>query len=267
MNEPPMLPTPPFGDATDEALSAVLDGELGAFAAERGRSEASVRAQLEEWPSFEARLAELERARGLVGDAPPPLDDVTRRRLVRNALDAAADSSPRVAPRSRSRSWLTVVAVAAAGLLVVAGIGAGIAAIGNRDSSSEKSASSAATGATAPLRGDVGDLGDVTSPAALRALLDRRAAAAERGASTTAPAGSPPDADRQFANGAPSAPATVSAAGCAQQLAGTRDVTFSGTGTYQGAPVTIVGITEGGRTIVFVVSSTDCTRVLASISR
>ncbi len=42
---------------------------------------------------------------------------------------------------------------------------------------------------------------------------------------------------------------------------------FTGTGTYRGTPVTIVGITEGGRTIVFVVPSTDCTNVLASISR
>ncbi len=51
------------------------------------------------------------------------------------------------------------------------------------------------------------------------------------------------------------------------QLAGHRTVAFTGTGTYQGAPVTIVGITTGGRTIVFVVSDTDCTDVVASISR
>jgi hypothetical protein len=33
-------PSPPFGDATDEAISARLDGELAAFAAERGLAEA-----------------------------------------------------------------------------------------------------------------------------------------------------------------------------------------------------------------------------------
>jgi hypothetical protein len=54
---------------------------------------------------------------------------------------------------------------------------------------------------------------------------------------------------------------------CAHQLAGSRPVTFSGTGTYRGAAVTIVGIGKGGRSIVFVVSSTDCMKVLASISR
>ena len=43
-------------------------------------------------------------------------------------------------------------------------------------------------------------------------------------------------------------------------------MTFTGTGEYQGQPVTIVGISEGGRTIVFVVAATDCTKVLASIS-
>jgi len=44
-------------------------------------------------------------------------------------------------------------------------------------------------------------------------------------------------------------------------------VAFTGTGTYEGAPVTIIGLTERGRAIVFVVPSTDCTNVLTSISR
>jgi hypothetical protein len=153
-------------------------------------------------------------------------------------------------------------------LLVVAGLGVAVSSIssdggGNDASSGANSATSA--DAAAPLRGDVGDLGDITSPAALRALLDRRASA-ERGSdaasTTTTP---PPSAAAGDADS--SKRSVVDPTTCAQTLAGTADVTFTGTGIYRGAPVTIFGVTTGGRTIVFVVSSTDCTKVLTSISR
>ena len=174
MNEPRCSPHQPFGSDADEALNALLDGELAAFAEERGLTEEAARAQLEAWPDYAARLSGLEQIRGAVQAPIPPLDDVTRRRLVRGAVDAGPE---RAATPRRSRSWAAITAVAAAGLLVVAGIGVAISSTGGNDDS--RSAKSAA----APLQGDVGNLGDVTSAAALRALLDRRPTPAGGGAS------------------------------------------------------------------------------------
>lgn len=267
MNEPPMPPNPPFGDDTDEALSALLDGELGAFASERDLTEADARAQLDGWPGSEVRLSEMERARAALRTPVPELDDLTRRRLVHAATSAASEraTSTNTSTDSRPRrSWAAIVAVAAAGLLVVAGIGVAVSSLsgggGGNDSSSR---AGDATSADAPLRGDVGNLGDITSPAALRALLDRRASAESDAADSTTTSQLPAASGQADSLKRP----IVDPATCAQALAGTGSLTFTGTGTYQGSPVTIFGITEGGRTIVFVVSSTDCTKVLTSISR
>jgi len=262
MNEPPMPSHLPFGDDTDEALSALLDGELGAFASERDLTEAEARARLDGWPGSEARLAELEGARAVVRTPVPALDDLTRRRLVHNATSTRATSATTRA--GSSRSWAAIVAIAAAGLLVLAGIGVAVSSLsgGGGDNNASSRAGDAARTAS-PLRGDVGDLGDITSPAALRALLDRRASTGSESADSTTTA--PPSAASGPADTTPG-PA-VNPQACAQTLAGTGTLTFTGTGTYRGAPVTIFGIKESGRTIVFVVSSTDCTKVLTSISR
>jgi hypothetical protein len=67
-------------------------------------------------------------------------------------------------------------------------------------------------------------------------------------------------------SGAASAP-VVSAAACARDLSGGRPATFTGTATFRGVPALVLGVTKGGRTIVFVVATSDCTDVLASISR
>jgi len=164
MNQPPSVPDPPFGADTDEALSALLDGELDAFAADHEIAEAEARERLESWSDFEPRRAALERARGAVQAPTPPLDDLTRRRLVRTASSELPGSAA-TAPSDR-RAWARIAAVAAAGLVVFAGIGLAVSVM-NDDDASMSSGDSAATSA-APLRGDVGDLGDVTSPEALR---------------------------------------------------------------------------------------------------
>jgi hypothetical protein len=273
MNQPPLLPQPPFGDDTDDALNALLDGELDAFAREHDMAEDVARARLEAWPEYPARIAALEAVRNAVQESPPALDDLTRRRLVRTAVNALP-APPAHAGRSRSSArW---IAAAAAAVLVIVGIGAAIASMGDGGDSSQRASSSAG----APLHGNVGDLGDVTSPTALRALLDRRhpsstTAPAAPGVSGSTTASSAGTSEAQQLNreaaGAPAAtsttPTTLGPDACAQQLAGARKTAFVGTGTFKTAPVTIVGITKGGRTIVFVVSSTDCTNVLASISR
>ncbi len=261
MNQPPHPTDPPFGSDTDEALNALIDGELGAFAAERRISEAAAREQLAAWPDFAARRDALEQVRRAVGTPTPPIDDLTRRRLVRTAANAVPGSSAPTA--RRSRPWAKIVAVAAAGLLVVAGVGYAISSTGSDEKSADSSAgSSSASTKAEPLRGNVGDLGDVSSREALRALLDRRAAESDAAGDESFKRSS-----GDAASSLVPTPGAVDPAECARELAGTRSVAFTGTGTYRGTPVTIVGITEGGRTIVFVVPSTNCSTVLVSISR
>lgn len=260
MTQPPPRPPTPFGDDTDEALSALLDGELGAFAADHGLTEAEARDRLEQWSEYPPRRAALEHGRAAVAEPVPGLDDLTRRRLVRNALPAA-DGIGATSNRS-GWSWLRISAAAAAVLIVLAGLGAMLTSLGtgSEDSAKSSSAGSAAT-AQAP-HGDLGQLGDVSNPAAIRALL--RPATQKNGETAT---GGPAQDSTGSTTQSARSDASVDPRVCAAQLAGARPVRFFATGTYRGRAVTIVGIDSGGRTIVFVVPSNDCANVLTSISR
>jgi hypothetical protein len=275
MTAMPPFSGPPFGADTDEAVSALLDGELAAFAADHGTTEADARARLGAWTGFDERRTALAGAGATAGTPVPALDDVTRHRLLRNARDE--HPAPAKGPRG-GRVW-KVVGAAAAALVVVVGIGLAIDAASDGGRSSRDSASSAGSVALG-LHGDIGDVGDLSAPDALRALL------AGKRTATTAP--KPADnADRsscatcstsEQSGGAPApAPGGEAAARsatpplgpteCAARLAAKRPVTFVGTGTYRGTPVTVVGLTGGDRVIAFVVPSNDCTNVLTSVSR
>jgi hypothetical protein len=279
----PAAHPPPFGDATDEALSALLDGELGAFAADHGTTEAEARAALDAWPGTAARLGALSRARDAAATPVPPLDEVTRRRLVGAALPAApAPAHGTGRPRG---TWLGVAAAAVVLLLVVA-LGWTALSDGGDDASER---SQTAAGAPPVPRGELGDLGDVTDPATLRALLgdddrSRPPSAAGSGGesggeSTVEDRAAPPSAsadgsdatelpqgfsrdELDAANRALSDPGA-----CAAQLAGERAIRFTGTGTYEGRAVVVAGLDQGGRTIAFVVPLDDCASVLTSVSR
>jgi hypothetical protein len=152
---------------------------------------------------------------------------------------------------------------------MLAGLGAMLTSLGTGDNSAKSSTSGGSIAAAEPERGDLGNVGDVTNPAAIRALLDP---------STAAKAPSSSEFDTQSGGGTERSAADAqqdlasrSAAplpqDCAAELAGSRPVRFFATGTYQGQPVTIVGIDSGGRTIAFVVAAGNCTNVLTSISR
>lgn len=243
----------PFGDDTEEAVSAWLDGELAAFAAERSLTEAEVVDRLAGSPAaLEARDA-LARARDALG-TPVQLDDLTRRRLVHTALAAAPEAA--AGPRIRR-----VLAVAAAAVVVVAGLGALLVVRDSGDSTS-----STAGDATATARGDLGDVGDVTDPARIRALLG---GGDEHVASSAAEGGAAADAqEKALRPSSTLAPVPADAASrCAEALAGDREEVFRATGSYQGTPAVLVGVRDRGRTIVFVVAADDCTRVLTSVSR
>jgi len=87
--------------------------------------------------------------------AVPPLDDVTRRRLVRAALDAVpteSDESDEAHPPGERRSWVPLVAAAVVMLLVVVGV---IALRGggpdSTDTAARKNGASATSSVGAPL--------------------------------------------------------------------------------------------------------------------
>lgn len=253
-------PGPPDGFDRDVALSALLDGELAAFANDHGLIEDQARAQLDAWPELAARRATLEASREVMHAPVAPLDHLTRRRLVRTAVQALPGADE---PRPRSRVLVAIGGVAA-GLLLIVGIGLAFNSSGDRGSSSDASGSAPAS---ADLHGDLGDLGDVTNAAVLRAILDDGATGAG-GSTTSSPteraAQAPSTGSAKDSRLLPDAKSTKQ---CAQQLAGKRRVAFVGSGTYQGTPVTIVGLRVQGRTIAVVVPNTDCTNVLASVSR
>ena len=168
-------PPEPLDADTDEAVSALLDGELDAFAADHGTTEAEVRARLEAWAGFDTRRVELAQARATVATPTAALDDLTRRRLVRTASNARPAA---VEPARRARLW-SAIGVAAAAIVLVVGIGLAIDAAGNDGSRSSDSASSA--GSVAPgLHGDIGNVGDLER-------AERAACAARRDARRQGP--------------------------------------------------------------------------------
>jgi hypothetical protein len=245
----------PFGADTDEAVSAFLDGELADFAIERALSEHQARRRLEAWPGFAARVEELGGHRDALR-AVPELDELTRRRLVRDGLDESVLPAPRHAPPRRP--WAIAGAVAAAAALVV-GIGVAVRSGDTGSGGGDVAGRAAESGALAPPRGDLGFVGDVTDPARLRDLLDEPTAAETGGRSSDAAATPSPTLDPT--------PGSEEVAACARELAGTRPIAFTATGTFRGAPAVLVGVRRDARTIVFVVPPADCRDILSSASR
>lgn len=175
--------------------------------------------------------------------AVPPLDDVTRRRLVRTALDQ---------PAPRSNRWMSVASVAAA-----LAIGTFVGTVLVRDSEPSETT----TAQRAPTPSDVerlksvpaagadaseapitvlGDLGDVTRPADLRDAIDL---GFERAVGPT---------ENQAVMGYPcvgSPPANF----------GLVAASAVGIGTYEGAAVTVfIGTSPDGQAIAVVARASDC---------
>ncbi len=277
----------------DTAISAELDGELAAYAAELGLDRSSLLAQITAHPGYTDRRATLVRVRDQLRVPVVDLDDVTRRRiLARASADGiAVGAHRRDAIHSRTRSaaakcgWSTRLAAAAAVLVVVFGGGVLLAtrASDNTRSSSAKSAG----GTIGPVReGDLGDIGDLSNPSTLDELIgapgDRFRARAKNDAAEnsadlsarstadagqdTAPSASSSDLSKlQPDTAAGATPEQVQA--CAKRYADQGTVRFTGSGVYQGQPAAVLGVVVGNSTIVFVVAAADCDTVLYSVSR
>lgn len=234
----------------DAAISADLDGELDAYAAELGLSPAEVRDQVSTPAATERREA-LAAARARLRSPVAAVDDVTRRRL----LDAAA---PATAASSRGNRTLVARALAvAAAIALVVGT---VVVVGGRGSD-DGAKSSGSGGGSAAARGDLGDLGSVDQRKVESLLGPQAGSVAPENAgadnSVTAP-GFTPDAKA-------ATPAQVQE--CADQYASVGDVRFRASGAFSGRPAVILGIDRSDRTIVFVVAAGACTEVLYSASR
>ena len=245
----------------DAAVSAELDGDLAGFAAASGLSEQEVREGLAT-PEAGERRELLIRARTELRVPPDPLDDVTRRRLLAGATTPTARPAPSPAAGS---PW--TARLAAAGVAVVLLAGGGIFLATRSSDDAAKSSGSSATAKQAP-KGDLGDLGTLDQ-SKVNDLIGGPASRAD----ATAPQARTPssgaagfDARSTPADGTgPTATATQVQA-CRDHYEKSGSVRFTAAGSYGGAPAVIVGIANGDRTIVFVVSASECTTVLYSAS-
>lgn len=215
------LPTSDTADPVDERLSAALDGE-----GETGLLDA---------PGTAARARALAQARDLLALPPPPLDDVTRRRL----LDRARTQG--VAPRRRGVRWS--VPAAAAALVLVVGLGGWVVVAGLRSSGDSSNGSKAATAGTTARAAGNANLGEVSKPERLRREVT--------GALTHDSGGAP-------AAGAGSA--AVPGTRCVDTLHVPSGVTpeVLGRATFDGASAVVVIGRESSRILVYVLSSSDC---------
>jgi hypothetical protein len=243
-NEPPNEPPPerepdPVAavDPLDERLSAALDGHEGtapepdARAAERGR--------------------DLAAARDLLALPPPPLDDITRRRLLRTALDASPTSSRPTSERMMRR--MRGGAVAAAVIAVIALAGWGLASLNQNSSqkaSSGKSGASATTGAPGPV-----DLHDVSNPSVLKRRVQAALGSSAPERAPTPTALSQPDlAETTVPRANTGAPQCLSSV----KVPAGDTPEFLGTATFHDAPALVFVAREPSRTLIFVLESSDC---------
>jgi len=138
-------PAPLTPDQVDELLSAELDGEFDAAAADLGLTVAEARALLSEAPGATARRNALSSARDALA-AVPAVDEVTGARLRSAALGAFRETRDEPATPGRSRRWL----ITASGAIAVALIGVFALAAVNQSSHTKSTESASRVAANTP---------------------------------------------------------------------------------------------------------------------
>lgn len=285
------MPTPHL---SDEQLSDVIDAGLdrrdfpGANSAEHDDHLASC-------PDCRGRVADLAEARNRLRE-PPPLDELTRQRLISKALHVGASSPP--------RRWAVLVGVAAA---LAALLGTPLL-IGGGGEDNQVALRQSASGEAAIGGRFLGDLGALGDEASLLAVLRERpdadlsgsAGRARQGSGSGAEAERPVDesfndspfpaagtlpatpnspeelpqaaADDRAKTKTAAPPAgdnasdaqvidpTVAAFACASRAAGESTVAFVGTLRYQGVDAFVVGLAggDGGEGRVLVLAADTC---------
>ncbi len=240
----------------DAAISADLDGDLAAFAADAGRDEDEIRRSLAGSKARERR-EQLVAVRTALQSPLEPLDDLSRRRLLDAAGAAGAGPPARSAPR-----WTTRLAAAAAAAVILVGGGIFLATRSGEDTGAKGGES--ATARKIPS-GDLGDLG-VLDQSTVNDLIGGPAG------STPVPSAPGSTLRSEAVQGSDASGASGPAAtadqvtACRNHYRASGTVRFTAAGSFGGTPAVIVGIANGDRTIVFVVAASDCTTVLYSAS-
>jgi hypothetical protein len=289
-------PTLPFDDAergdelVDEAISARLDEDFDAWALDHHVDSTTALAALESRTDFQRRRDALESARQWFRhDDVTALDELTRTRLVRNALDAVA---PRRSGRHVASRWSIAAAVAA--VFVVAGTIGVLATRSGSDGTHTASAPRTLNNSpsAAPYRGDIGDVSDPDTLRSRIGVLEPVPGAAKAGSgaavtstgianadiATTAPPTTVPGPNQgtspseTFSQGAAAAtPLPLSTVEhCARvRLAQTvgGHVTETATGTYRGVRVVVVVIVAKSRSITSVLDGSTCAPLASQSSK
>jgi hypothetical protein len=240
-------------DPLDERLSAALDGAADPAPPPVDHSDDA---------RVAARLRALEAGRDLLAIPPPPLDDLTRRRMLRAAIAATGSRSKR-----RDLRWINRTGIAAALLALVVLAGWGLKRLDVNSSgsrSSTKAASSATTRATAAAPSVLPDLHEVSDPTVLERRVEAALAQERSGAAA------------QLDNRVP-APDTLSSTTlggnaneqevCVSKVPVPKGVTpgLLGTATFHDEPALVIVARDQSRTLVFVVARSDCRRLSSQL--
>jgi hypothetical protein len=269
MNDTP-APEPLASDVVDELLSALLDDDFDAAAADAGMRPDEARARLAVTPGVAERTRALEAARAELAK-PAPLDTFTRRRLVDRALPVEFHDE-----RNRVGQWLLGAAGIAAAIAIVFALLVLPGRNGDGDDSASVAASptvaSTANGAsTAPQTGDAID--------DERALQQFVAAARSRTNNFAArdapssPPGAPADrAQRENAPKAAGASALDAAARCNPLIAselglGGARLTQTSAVTHDGNPAIVVIYTRDDGAFGFLYDPTTCKVLISTFSK
>lgn len=243
-------------------------------------------------PEIAARRAWLAKAAGRIG-AVPPLDQLSRARLVGVALEAL-DDTPLPVPASAESTdpvaseaadlvplrravrkvprWLVPVGSAAAAIALIAGVAV---SLGNGDLGGDDTVDSAAAELDAGARPDIEanagqlpDYGDLSDPSTLRGILGGSNEAGRAGIES-APLGDPSNTvGKSTASTVARPPLTDIAADASQAEACLADLnpggvvpTLVGTGTFEDQVVAVASAVEADATLVFVFPPENCTIV------
>jgi hypothetical protein len=252
----------------DELLSADLDGELAAAAADRGLTVEQARDALTS-PAAIARRSELARARDLVA-VPVPLDPDVADRLVATSIRQGRQDNEVGAARARrarradmARRVLVVAGSAAAVIAVIVGL-ANMSPSSQSDDSSAAVAptESNADASTRQNRAPV-PLGDVSDSQQLRRRIETRLRAPDvpraSGSKTTATAESsgPVDGEGSFLRDTAAKRYSAACLPATRAQAGGSAPVLTGGGTSGGRPVSVYVFRSGNAYDVVVVGR-DC---------
>jgi hypothetical protein len=274
MSDTPSTAPEPLADGDlDALLSAELDGDLEAAAADLGLAPGTATQRLAATPGAAERRLALARARDLLATPIAALDTSARTGLVDAAVgaarpdDLAAARARRAARPGRSRvAWLAGSAAA----VVALGLGIGLAVTSSDDDGATVAASDRDDAGRDET--DLPDVGEVRDQRLLRDVLDELRLAPSGDAASEGDAPALPDTEgpaaaeyRASAQDAAERDPCIREIGEAYQR--TDDPVLAATATFDGEPARVVVYEGEDARLVVVYAPDDCTTLASQLSR